>query len=359
MGSQAPRFTLIAFCYQATSTRRCCITAVRRALSQRKPFLKISVIGPVLTTGMARIFRPPKLVDDLVDDFGLVSRGNDDRLLHDEALQTRYFNKLQRKYLSACASAPGVEALRRTLESLSVSNNTSNLNSARVQATDTSFDGLNSRDAKDEAERRMALDQVVLGLRKLREAILASGPPTAFGKSVFLFTVRVTVPIGHYESYVPAMKCLLDVISQTQPLTKAERHEIGALYLLHLTHFSNNMSEAFEAMQKYGLADDLTLRQTLQAWWDRDYVLWRRRFVKEKDPARRKLMEYGDRTMALEALKRVGAAYFFMKREELEKITGWPWTRCVDELGCGWRHEQDSSLIVIRERKKKPVISVT
>ncbi|KAJ8100887.1 hypothetical protein POJ06DRAFT_237052 [Lipomyces tetrasporus] len=275
---------------------------------------------------------------DFKDDYGLVSRGNDTRLQRDPDTQQRYFTLLQRRYLAACADAPGVDALRRTFQTLTIGTQ----------------HGVDQDDGSDEdAARRMALDHVVLGLRKLREAVIASGPPTPFAKKVLLFSVRVTVLLGHYQSYLPAMKRLLDDVHPVIPLSSAERHEIGGLYVLHLVHFSNDLTAAYDAMQQYDLFDDLALRQILRAWADFDYALWRRRYHAEPDSGRRRIMAFGDRTMAVETLKRLGTAYFFMQKDEIERLTGWRWTDCVEKLGCGWRLEE-TGRVVMRERKHRP-----
>ncbi|KAK9235514.1 hypothetical protein V1525DRAFT_260991 [Lipomyces kononenkoae] len=280
---------------------------------------------------------------DFRDDYGLVSRGNDTRLQSDPDLQQRYFALLQRKYLAICADAPGVDALRRTFQTLTVGTSTT-----------TTEDAVDlGRDRTDEdAARKMALDQVVLGLRKLREAVIASGPPTPFAKKVLLFSVRVTVLLGHYQSYLPAMKRLLDDVHPVIALSAAERYEIGGLYVLHLVHFSNDLTAAYHAMHQYDLFDDLALRQVLRAWADVDYVLWRRRYDGEPDSGRRRIMAFGDRTMAIETLKRLGTAYFFMQKDEIERFTGRQWTDCVQKLGCGWRLEE-TGRVVMRERKHR------
>ncbi|KAK9374632.1 uncharacterized protein V1513DRAFT_445498 [Lipomyces chichibuensis] len=274
---------------------------------------------------------------DFKDDYGLVSRGNDTRLQHDPDVQQRYFALLQRKYLAVCANSPGVDALRRTFQTLTIR---------------TEHAAEHDDETDEDAARRMALDHVVLGLRKLREAVIASGPPTLFAKKVLLFSVRVTVLLGHYQSYLPAMKRLLDDVHPVIPLSVAERYEIGGLYVLHLVHFSNDMTAAYDAMQHYDLFNDLALRQVLRAWADVDYVLWRRRYDAEPDSGRRRIMAFGDRMMAIETLKRLGTAYFFMQKDEIEKFTGRQWTDCVEKLGCGWRLEE-TGRVVMRERKHR------
>ncbi|KAK9327717.1 hypothetical protein V1520DRAFT_348119 [Lipomyces starkeyi] len=288
-------------------------------------------------------FMPAWAVDDLdedsdfKDDYGLVSRGNDTRLQSDPDVQQRYFALLQRKYLAVCANAPGVDALRRTFQTLTI-------------GTEHAVD--QDEETDEDAARRMALDHVVLGLRKLREAVIASGPPTPFAKKLLLFSVRVTVLLGHYQSYLPAMKRLLDDVHPVIPLSAAERYEIGGLYVLHLVHFSNDLTAAYDAMQHYDLFDDLALRQVLRAWADVDYVLWRRRYDAEPDSGRRRIMAFGDRIMAIETLKRLGTAYFFMQKDEIEKLTGRRWIDCVEKLGCGWRLEE-TGRVVMRERKHR------
>ncbi|KAK9468233.1 hypothetical protein V1512DRAFT_259034 [Lipomyces arxii] len=260
-------------------------------------------------------------------ELGLVSRGNDSRLLHDKVFQRQYFAQVQRNYVDICSGSE-VDTLRRTFMTVSISKS----------GHDSFEDG------------RADLNKVILGLRKLREALLATRDRSEFAKEVLLFTVRVTTLLGHYESYIPAMKRLLE--EDVVELTSAERYEIGGLYVLHLAHFNNDLTAAYDAMLRHDLLDDLALRQVLRAWDDCDYVLWRRRFITEPDPGRHRMMAFGDTAIAVGSLKRIGRAYFFMQKTELETLTGWPWQDCVDQLECGWRLE-DSGRVVMRERRSK------
>ncbi|KAK9477807.1 hypothetical protein V1514DRAFT_333041 [Lipomyces japonicus] len=254
---------------------------------------------------------------------GLVSRGSAEvhDLMTSSADQHAYFAALQQRYLKLCADASDIDTLRTTL---------------------TAGDG--------------ELASIIMGLRRLREILVATSSFDHFAQTVYLFSVRVGVVSAHYETYLPACKRLLD---HHFLLTPAERSEIGSIYVLHLVHKTGHhhnhttsaLTAAYDAMAKYDLFDDLRLRQVLRAWIDKDYVLWRRNLDNEPDPGRRRIMTMAERTMVIETLKRIGASYLSIEKSELEKLTGWSWNRCVTDLSCGWRLE--GSKIIIRERKKK------
>ncbi|KAK9462118.1 uncharacterized protein V1516DRAFT_673795 [Lipomyces oligophaga] len=299
-------------------------------------------------------------------EIGYISRGAD---LIDKQQQERYFAQLQRQYLRICADSPSVDSLRQSLQKLSFDPGVSesepegsvtdglgdgvrgnsdvdkNIDTENVESKVTD---INYMDKKGTETKESQFDQILVGLRKLRETVLASGPPTSFSKIVFLFSARVTVLLGHYQSYLPSLKTLLDVIDPVVPLTTAERYEIAGLYVLHLTHFANDPAAAFDALYRYNIQDDLPLRQIIISWTDKDYVLWRTRYKAESDNARRKLMDHGARNMAIACMKTIGSAYFFMSKTELEGLVGYCWDQCLD-LGCRWRLENDR--VVIRQRK--------
>ncbi|KAK9453113.1 hypothetical protein V1511DRAFT_463137 [Dipodascopsis uninucleata] len=275
-------------------------------------------------------------------DIGFVSRGTETNLQSDLAAQKRYFAYIQQKYLEVCASV-SVESLRKTFRTLTLTSELEQ-NETSSKEPDQTY--------KEDVHSRASLDSVIFDLRRLREAVQASDAPIQFEKSVLLFSARTTALMGHYQSYVPSVRRLLD----TMPLSEAERHEVGAIYILHIVHFNNDIPAAFEALAKYNLFDDLSLRQIVRSWADWDYVLWRRRLRAETDPARLRIMMFGDRLMAIETLKRLGKAYFFMQKSEIEKLTGWKWEDCVNKLGCGWYNEENDR-IVMRQRKRRIITS--
>ncbi|KAK9474634.1 uncharacterized protein V1510DRAFT_406032 [Dipodascopsis tothii] len=315
-----------------------------------------------------------------LDSYGLVSRGNDVRLQQDPVAQREYFDLILREYLSFCATSRSVGDLRDTFEGLGYRGTGPGQRRASAAAGRTSTQpaaasrsvslgagrGAADRGAagargaaptaadpagRETLVRRRQLDDIVMALRTLREAVLAS-PPCALAKSVLLLSIRVTVLLGHYESYLPSMLQLLDTVHPVLPLSDAELHEVVALYALHLVHFANNAAEAYAVMDKYNVRDDLPLRQIIAAMVDCDYVLWRRRYVGETDPGRRRMMAFGERNMTRQTLKRLGMAYFHMPVRDVERLTGWSWDDCVNVLGCGWRLEGDR--VVMRERKTRP-----
>ena len=104
-------------------------------------------------------------------DYGFVSRG-ETRLKESESERRKYFDTIVLSFFKLCDEATRIEVRERI-----------------------DVDSIHSSDGD------MTMDGVLTSLRKLREAILGT-KPSSFSKKVLLFSVRVAVPLGHYQTYV-------------------------------------------------------------------------------------------------------------------------------------------------------------
>lgn len=280
------------------------------------------------------------------DDYGLLSRGEDSRLANNEEEQKKYFAAIQRRYIRFCYDAGDGAVLKAALRAVEKTDS--------FQEEET---GGNKGDKvkEDRKGNPPAIDSIIMSLRKLREAMIAQ-TPSEFTKAVFLFSVRVTSTMGHYQSYVPSVLKLLEVHA-TVPLTNAEVQEVCGIYALYLSIVSGCSSEAYLVLDRNDWKDSRLL-SILRAWDTKDYVSWAQLCRTESDLGRSKIMQSGDPHMAMEGLKRIGKTYFSIHVDELEKLLGWKWAAIKKELNCGWR-EEDGGRIVIRERRQQaPRISV-
>ncbi|KAG5364486.1 putative membrane protein [Yarrowia sp. E02] len=280
------------------------------------------------------------------EDYGLLSRGEDTRLVNNEEEQKKYFGAIQRHYIRFCYDAGDGSVLKAALKAVEKS---------QAVSWDTDQKGGKRAGDKDRS-KKPAIDSIIMSLRKLREAMIAQ-QPSDFMKVVFLFSVRVTSTMGHYASYVPSVLKLLE-IHEELPLTNAEIQEVCGVYALYLAIVAGNVSGGYEILDRNGWKDS-RLQAVLRAWETKDSVSWARLYATETDLGRSKMMQSGDSHMAMECLKRVGKSYFFIQTAELEKMIGWKWPAIQKDLGCGWRQEVDGRIIIRERRQKAPQISIT
>lgn len=280
------------------------------------------------------------------DDYGLLSRGEDTRLVNNEEEQKKYFAAIQRHYIRFCYDAGDGSVLRAALKAVEKS---------QADSWDTEQKAGKRGGDKDKG-KKPAIDSIIMSLRKLREAMIAQ-TPSDFMKTVFLFSVRVTSTMGHYASYVPSVLKLLEIHDEL-PLTNAEIQEVCGVYAIYLAVVAGNVTEGYQVLDRNDWKDS-RLQTVLRAWETKDYVSWAKLYTTETDLGRSKMMQSGDSHMAMEGLKRIGKSYFFIQRTELEKLIGWKWPAIQKDLNCGWRQEEDGRIIIRERRQKAPQINIT
>ena len=279
------------------------------------------------------------------EDYGLLSRGEDTRLVNNEEEQKKYFGAIQRHYIRFCYDAGDGSVLKAALKAVEKS---------QAESWDTDQKGGKRVGDKDRS-KKPAIDSIIMSLRKLREAMIAQ-KPSEFMKTVFLFSVRVTSTMGHHASYVPSVIKLME-IHEVLPLTNAEIQEVCGVYALYLVVVAGDVVRGYQVLDQNDWKDS-RLQAVLRAWVTKDSVSWARLYATETDLGRSKMMQSGDAHMAMEGLKRVGRSYFFIQTTELEKMIGWKWPAIQKDLGCGWRQEEDGRIIIKERRQKAPQISI-
>ncbi|ODQ68060.1 hypothetical protein NADFUDRAFT_48718 [Nadsonia fulvescens var. elongata DSM 6958] len=285
-------------------------------------------------------------------DYGLLSRGEDTRLTQ-RSDQILYFDDIQRKYIQCCSLISNSDELRKAFDVISnlnyklpIPHNT--LPSVIQSQKDTRMNELNQND------KTRSFEDIELSLRKLREATLACRADK-FIKSIFLFSMRVTVLFGSFQSYVPCIKHLIYNVHPTVPLSSSELAEVCGIYALHLAHFNNEILDAYSILETY-IPYETRVWEIIRAWHTKDYVTWRRLYEMEREPGRLKMIEIGEKKIAIEALKRIGVSYFTIQVKDLENIVGYKWDTIVKTFKCGWRLDSNGK-VTLRERKAK--ISLT
>lgn len=195
-------------------------------------------------------------------------------------------------------------------------------------------------------KQQVTMDSVLLSLRKLREAVLSSSDDNSL--RVYEFSIDVSVLAGHYQSYLPSLVHILQVMHKESPLTEQMLNRIAELYILHLVHFNNSLNEAYICWLEY-IPTNSVISRILQAWATDDYIRWKLYFDREKDEWRKKVMSEGLNIMIRKSLSSIGKSYISITIKDLEAMLGIEWKSLREKYDCQWQESKDK--VIIRKRK--------
>ncbi|KAJ5104062.1 hypothetical protein N7532_004591 [Penicillium argentinense] len=293
-------------------------------------------------------------VADSLESVGFVSKG--DRKLFDHSAQEEYFDKIVERYMRFCAQHK--DNLDAALTSLptSASNDVTSNPAAAQHAT-------KSRPAEGSGPPPSAeLSTLLLSLRKLREAVLATAAttPVIFSQRVHIFSIRLSIRAQHPPSYFPSLRHTLDRLhSKSHPLADCEVKEIVSYMILDYACRQCDMVSAFElrarARKEFGFQSP-TIDDVLNALMHDNWVMfWR--VHKTVNSYIRAVMNWAVGRVRRQALKAVGSAYLNV---DINWILGgctgdeenWTWEKLVEVEKLGWQREGDK--IIIRRPKPRP-----
>lgn len=263
------------------------------------------------------------------EEYGFVSRGEDDRLQKSSKEREKFFDKILKKFISYC-------------ETTDTSTLSEELKSILDQASDQ----------KVEKMENVTMDSILSSLRKLREAMI-NCKCDKFTVKVFLFSIRISANIGHYQTYLPSIYFLLQQ-EDDKLLLKAEKREIVTLMILHLSHFNKNNSKALKEYFRYFQDDeDDQLLRTLKSWSTGDYFNWIRSYNNENDIAKSTIMRFGINTMIERMVKTINMSYFHLDLDYLTRSlpSGITFDVLKEKHNVTWK--LDGKNLIIRERKVK------
>ncbi|CAK7894434.1 hypothetical protein CAAN1_02S05842 [[Candida] anglica] len=267
--------------------------------------------------------------------YGFISRGEDNRLQVNEGERILFFEEIKIDFVHYC-NGPNLPEYMRTLIS----------QREMVISSDSSNDS-SSSNSKTRCDP--TIDSILTSLRKLREALLFA-PPNEFSKSVFLFSIRIAVAAGKYQTYVPSIIYLLE--RGIYLLDNSEKEEIVTLLTLHLSHFNGENNRGIEVYYKYKL-NDPELLKTLKSWATGNHHEWIRQYNAESDGCRSALMAIGLPRMIKILIQEFTATYFTIDKNHLEELflpIGTKY-RDLNRYGCTWKEE--NNVVTIRDRTRK------
>ena len=267
------------------------------------------------------------------------------RLL-DFRAQEKYYGKLSQRYKEFHFRA-GVDALAETFGSLSLNrtplnDSTDTKNADMIANTERSaFHGPNNNPTE--------LSVILMAMRKLREAIVASARKDVFALRVYVFIIRATILEKHMESYHPALLHLLHQIHPVTALTNSEHTEFLGYYILDLSCRQNDLSAAYEVKIRFHYMDakvGAVLKALVHGAW---CAFWK---IKDLMTMYQKcLMEWAEEGMRKRALDCLGRSYLSVDKEFLERAVQNKWEKLVQNNSTEW--QLDGNVVVIRKVKRK------
>ncbi|CAN6616500.1 hypothetical protein TRVA0_006S02982 [Trichomonascus vanleenenianus] len=266
----------------------------------------------------------PKKVDD---SYGLLSRGEDTRLAKDRRERRDYFVKVQLSYLKFTSKHGGHEEALKIVDAVS---------RARW------------RNEKQRHEiREEPIDNIYMSMRKLREASIANESDD-LAVSIFLFSTKIAVIGGKYESYLPSMTYLLHPLMSVLEKRQDELKLIAKLYVLHLAHFNRALNAAFEWYFRLIPSDRATF-SILRAFCAGNFVRWRKLY-KLQDDMTKAILRHGEKTLLRETSTKLARSYAMLRVETVEQFTGTSLANLNATAGLQWKASPESNKIHFRTR---------
>ncbi|KAI4150129.1 MAG: hypothetical protein LQ341_001168 [Variospora aurantia] len=285
----------------------------------------------------------PAVVDPL-DKVGFVSKG--DKSLLDHTAQEGYFDAIKTQYHTLTGppvtNNDGCEnTLASALESLSLHQ--------YAPGDRSGFKTNGPFLAVSTAATAPGLSTLLLAMRKLREAIVASARNDAFAKNVYIFIIRTTILLRHPESYHPAILHLFRRLQLASPLNDVEKKEFLGYWLLDLACRQQNLASAFRVRNFYRYRTekvDMILSALIHGNWVIFGLAKRSADVYETS-----LMQCADDRMANHTMQCMGKSYLSLPKEYVERCTGLRWGELKEQKKLSWT--LDGGTIVIRQMKKR------
>ncbi len=190
---------------------------------------------------------------------------------------------------------------------------------------------------------------VLMAMRKLREAIVASARKDTFALKVYIFIIRSTIFTGHMESYHPALLHLLYTIHPVVPLAESEYHEFLGYYILDLACRQNDLAAAYHVKCRYLYKDariEAILRALVHGNW---CIFWMLEGLVETH--QRRLMQWSGEGMRAHTLNCLGKSYLSVDKEYLEHAARRSWEDLRKEHDLAW--QLDEEVITIRKISRK------
>ena len=264
--------------------------------------------------------------------------------------QEDYFRKVVDRYERCHPSGESNGALDEAFASLSIDRISEDRSNRIKTMAETKVSGGAPRvSIEDSGEDSGELSMVLMAMRKLREAIIASARKDVFALQAYAFIIRATILMRHMESYHPALLHLLRNIHPVTALTASEHQEFVGLYILDLSCRQDDLAAAFKMGCRYNYQNvrvDALLKALVHGNW---YAFWKIKPLMSDHQQR--LLEYSEEGMRQRALNCLGKSYLSVDRAFLERSARRSWRELEEKSNVHWQLEAD--VVTIRQIKRK------
>ncbi|ANZ74315.1 BA75_01324T0 [Komagataella pastoris] len=207
-------------------------------------------------------------------------------------------------------------------------------------------------------EKSPPKDEILLGLRKLREAILDKQTVDNEANEIYVFSIQEAVKFGHYQTYLPL---LLNVLKALK-LDNDQLGQFSSYLVLHLTHFNQEYQKAIRVYFDY--RDQLTInsygRQQLNHSFElarllilQRYDQWFRYYHECQHNPKLSIellfLKMGYHQVVSHAVTIFNRSYFILPAQYLQDYFQADLNEVIKDTS--WRVQNDS--IVIRERNRQ------
>lgn len=193
------------------------------------------------------------------------------------------------------------------------------------------------------------LSTIMMAMRKVREAIVASSRADAFALKAYLFIIRTAILARHMESYHPALLHLFCKIHPSSPLSRLEYHEFVGYHILDLACRQNDLAQAYNVRNRTGYRDarvETILHSIVHDNW---YKFWNAH--KSADNYQKHLMEWHGDNIRKHVIKCLGRSYLVVDKSYVETAAASSWEHLQKETNLGW--ELNGEAVTIRRIKMK------
>ncbi|KAL2046267.1 hypothetical protein N7G274_001714 [Stereocaulon virgatum] len=284
---------------------------------------------------------------DPLEDIGLPSKG-DDGLLDFQA-QEEYYGRIFQRYEEfhlRAGSACG-DALAETMGSLSLHGPT--LNDLTLTKRSGIISSPETRLYPGSSNNPRERSIILMAMRKLREAVVASARKDLFAVRAYIYIIRATILEKHMESYHPALLHVLYRIHPVTALSDSEYSEFVGYYILDLACRQDNLSAAYEASIRFHYMD-VKVSAVLKALVHGDWCA----FWSIKDlmtTYQQGLLEWAEEGVRKRALDCLGKSYLTVEKEYLERVVRRSWEELVQGNSTQWH--LNGNIITIRNMKRQ------
>lgn len=260
--------------------------------------------------------------------------------------QEEYFLQVVDRYERCHHSGENHDTLDGAFASLSIDGVPNNRSERKKAIPKTEASG---RVPQNSIENPRELSVILLAMRKIREAIVASARKDRFALQAYTFIIRATILMRHMESYHPALLHLLRNIHPVTPLSASEHHEFVGFYILDLSCRQNDLATAYRMVRRFNYKDvrvGVVLKSLVHGNW---VAFWKVKSLMRSHQQR--LLEYREEAMRRRALDCLEKSYLRVDKGFLEMSAHRPWEE-LKEKGCmSWQLEAD--VVTIRQIKQK------